>query len=251
MMMRPSALALSLLAIACGSNDPAPPLPAADAGPADSGAEPADSGLHPDAAAPDLGPVVDTCDPLAQDCTDPSAIKCVVESATPRGGTRCVEPQNMEQTLGQPCSATECVAGLVCVRTASTSLCGQVCDPDTNMGCDALGMDWECASRLIDTNWGVCVQLAPLCDGVTQAPCPADQACQFVSRRGMFELRCVRAGTGVDDSPCGAGTPGCARGFVCVREGNGSFCRKTCGGDPDCTAPKTCSSMVQNLRYCR
>lgn len=249
------ALLLSLAclsAAACGEDDPVPPLPAdggADAGPGDTGTSTGtDAGI--DAGVGDAGVIVDQCNPLTQTgCADPVESRCAVEGP-PRAGAQCVEPPDMEKMLGDVCAALECGAGLVCVRTATVARCHQLCDRQTGMGCEALGSDYDCRLLLRDTNWNACAELPPLCDAVTQAPCEAGAACQFITRfDGTFELRCVPAGPGMDGDTCGGANPACGRGFICVRENAGSVCRKTCGGDADCAG--TCSGTAQNVRYCR
>lgn len=248
-------LSISLFA-ACG-DDPPPNLPgdsgvfadAADTGTSTAG----DSGVGPDGMVitPDSGPIIDECNPLTQTgCNDPVESKCIVEGREPRGGTQCVEPNNVEKMLGEQCIGGECGPSLVCVRTASVSRCHQICD-QTGMGCEALGAAFACEVGLRDTNWRACVELPPACDLVTQDPCPQDQACQFYLRYNMMlEARCRPAGTGVDGDNCGGMNPGCARGFICVSELGVSRCRKTCTDNAHCTAPKTCRSTAGPARYC-
>ena len=253
--LRGSALLLwiACFSTACGEDEPAPPLPSdagADAGAGDTGGNPPeDAGVD---AGVDAGAITDQCNPLTQTgCADPVDSRCAVEGP-PRAGAQCVEPPDMEKMLGQECAALECAAGMVCVRSATVARCHQLCHRETGMGCEALGADYDCRLILRDTNWNACSELPPLCDAVTQAPCGPGTACQFITRfDGTFELRCVPEGTGMSGDTCGGGNPACARGLICVRETAGSVCRKTCGGDGDCSGGATCSGMAQGVGYCR
>lgn len=200
-------------------------------------------------ARPDSG-IVDTCNPITQDC--PAAVdKCIVEPAMPGQGARCVPETADEPGRGEVCGGGQCESGLVCVTTGTVARCGQICDRDATAPCAALGADYDC-SGITTTNWGVCRQLPPACDPVTQAPCAADQACQTIRRvNGTFEFRCRAPGTGTAGQRCE--NAGCVRGLMCVREEGVSLCRQACvvGGDP-CPMGLACAGTVlTTTRYCR
>lgn len=253
-------LALALVGAACSSEEATPSLPDASV-PADGstldGSTTTDSGVHADAAvADDASTIVDDCDPVAQTgCTAPDT-KCVVENPEPMGGTLCVPP-GTDVALDGLCTGGDCQPGLACVRTSSVaSTCQQVCNFGTGTGCAALGDEFECRTRLTDTNWGVCLRLPPTCDPTTQAPCGPSLACgPYLRRSGAWEFRCRSAGTQAEGQACGSSGGGdCARGLACVRSQvtGQAACRKYCDTNSDCTAPTTCAGSVPEpaFMYC-
>lgn len=258
------ALALtSFFAAACSDSEP--PANPADGGPGgedagelpDAGGGGNDGGApNADAALPDTG-VIDNCDPLAQSgCTAPET-KCVIEPDQQNAGAHCVPPGN-DVGLGEACMGEDCLAGLACVRTSSaTAECVQVCNVANGAGCEVLGENYDCRTRIIGTNWGACSELPPECDPLTQAPCPLDQACStFVRRNDMREFRCREAGPATEGMPCGSSANGaqCIRTNVCVLDQATStaVCRKFCDSNDDCTAPNTCIGVVSNppFQFC-
>lgn len=237
-----------------GVGDPDAAAGAADAGLAvDAGSSPADGSV----AGPDAGaPLNDLCDPVTQTMCVAPTTKCVVENPTPGGGTLCVEPGN-DVALGGMCTGADCVAGLACVGAATGSVCMQVCDfQGDGSGCEPLGNEWECRTRLTGTNWGACTELPPLCDYLTQDPCAADRACGPLLRRtGQYEFRCRAAGTQGEGASCGSSGGGdCQRELVCVRDPrtNQAACKRYCDTNDDCTAPQTCAGSVSDpaFMYC-
>ncbi len=250
---------LILLLAACSEAEP--PSAPADAGASVSDAAvifsdagvPADASLPGDGGLqrPDSGAAVDQCDPLLQNCPDPD--KCVVEGGA---ATQCVAPRSDEQSLGDACMGRDCERGLACVRLVQTSTSGQcvkICDLNTGDGCDGLGDDYECRTRITGSNWGACSLLPPLCDPYTQDPCAADRACQpFVRRNGTWEFRCRLAGTATEGEACGASAP-CARELACVSDRSGNAaCRRICQANTDCTGTSQCVGVVDEppFMYC-
>jgi hypothetical protein len=145
----------------------------------------------------------------------------------------------------------DCLAGLACVQTSSVATCVQVCNIQTGVGCESLGAEYDCRTRVVGTNWGACLLLPPLCDPLTQMPCAQDEACTtFTRRNNVRELRCREAGPGGEAAACGssANGAGCMRGLVCIldRNTNQASCRKFCDMNEDCTSPATCSGVVND-----
>ena len=251
-------LAATGLAVACDDADPAPSPPNQDR--MDAGAGPLDAAGVADAgtsSTADAGTgIVDECDPVRQTgCTDVMRPRCIVESAIPGEGTRCAGPSPDDFAFGQACNGGDCAAGLVCVNGAAGAVCEQICDRADDTGCGPLGVDWECRRQLRGTNWGVCTELPPACDGNTNVPCAANEACHPMQRRnGVFELRCLPAGSGGHGDPCNDGNNRCGRGHVCVRVGvNGNTeCRQICTDDPQCPMMGACTGRISavQLRYC-
>ena len=224
-----------------------PHMPAPDA-PHDDAAVRADTG---DAGA---GVIVDECDPIRQTGCPGATQRCIVENGVPGGGTRCVSDPGDSIALDGPCVGGDCAAGLVCVRVeADKSVCRQVCDPETGVGCEPLGIDYDCRAKLKDTNWGICTPLPPTCEPKTHVPCETYQACQPLRRRnGTFELRCGTAGTRVHGAPCNDTTRRCARDYVCVRVAAEATCYAVCATDPECPGRSACVGTISDLpiRYC-
>lgn len=248
-------LAGILVLAACGSSEPAP-NPTPDGGPSDAAdGSVRDTGTSTtggDAGVADVGArPTDQCNPITQDCVDPSMSLCVVEPAMAGQGTTCVDPSTTALSLGQICRSRSCAAGLACVRTSSVPRCVAVCALGSTTDCARLGGDHDCRS-IHDTNWGACIQLPPICDPFTQAPCAALEACQPVQRSGgAFEFRCRTAGPGAEGGACD-NTMGCARGLLCVRENGVTTCRKPChDGGNECGGGTACTGTVLTIRYCR
>lgn len=244
-----------LVLAACGSNEPAP-SPTQDGGPSDAAdgsiVDTGTSTRSTDAGFPDAGPrPTDQCNPITQDCVDPSMSLCVVEPAMAGQGTTCVDPSTTALSLGQICRSRDCAPGLACVRTSSVPRCVAVCAPGSATDCARLGGDHDCRS-IHDTNWGACVPLPPICDPYTQAPCAALEACQPVQRTGgAFDFRCRTAGPGAEGGACD-NTMGCGRGLLCVRENGVTTCRKPCHeGGNECSGGTACTGTVLTIRYCR
>lgn len=218
----------------------------------DAGAEYRDGSVARDAGTP-----VDQCDPVAQTGCSPPATKCVVEGPNTAAGTRCVTPGPNESAFEEECMGRECEAGLACVRessTSTTSRCAQVCDVATAVGCESLGPDYDCNTRISGSNWGACTKLPPLCNPYDQDTCAVAEACQpWVRRDGTWEFRCRERGTGQEGALCTSGNPRCDRGLACVRATDGTaFCRKYCETNDDCVAPAQCAGNVANppFMYC-
>lgn len=215
-----------------------------------------DAGASVDAGAlGDAGAISDQCDPVTQSDCAPPATKCVVEGPMP--GTACVEPLADERPLGAACEGRDCEAGLACALVSTTSTVGEcvkVCDLVSGAGCERLGTEYECRTRLTGTNWGSCQELPPSCDPYTQTPCEADQACQpFLRRTGTWEFRCRAAGPGEEDALCGGANPACQRGLACVSTPQGSaFCRRICQVNTDCEDQRQCNGVVGEppFMYC-
>lgn len=210
-----------------------------------------DAGASFDASAP-----VDLCNPVEQTGCANAGDKCVVEG--PAAGTECVPPSSADLALGATCQGQDCAAGLACARataTSSVSTCVKVCDLTSGDGCEPLGADYECRTRLTGTNWGSCGALPPVCDPYTQNPCGRDEACQpFLRRAGTWEFRCRLAGPGVEGVACGPGSDAsCARGLACVSSPSGAaFCRRICQVNTDCANVAQCNGAVSEpaFMYC-
>lgn len=250
-------LGIAALLWAC-SDDP-PPAGAGDTG----GDAAVDGGVEVDAtvdAGTDAGPdggmdtdgaVIDDCNPLLQSGC-PGTEKCVVEAPANDPGARCLPTGANDKALGQPCTGADCQAGLACIRTTTNSTvaaCVKVCDRSSGGGCEGLPGEWECRSRIRNSNWGACVELPPACDHLTQAPCAPSQACQPLQRfDGSFEFRCLEAGPKGDGELCGGGgqPERCQRGMVCVRnpQTNESNCRILCDTMSDCPNQRQCSGSL-------
>ncbi len=258
------------LAVGCGAEQASNPAPgnnnnsfASDAGvsalsdaaallDAGNAPPPSDAGTSlVDAAAP-----VDTCNPLEQSGCAHAGDKCVVEG--PNMYAECVPPTSADLPLGAACEGRDCEAGLACAllsSTSSVSACVKICDLTSGRGCDALGPDYECRTRLTGTNWGSCGLLPELCDPYTQQPCARDEACQpFLRRTGTWEFRCRAAGPGSEGAPCGPGSnAACARELACVSSPSGAaFCRRICQVNTDCVDMAQCSGAVSEpaFMYC-
>lgn len=258
---------LCLAVVACASNEPAARL--ADAGRstdsgvpmgADGAAPRSDASPFSDAGVSGDGgiPIVDECDPMAQTGCQAPATKCVVENATANGGASCVMGGMTEAALGAACHGQDCLPGLACVRssTQAGSTCVKVCQFRTGAGCEPLGDEYECRTRITGSNWGACVMLQPPCDPATQVPCPPDRACStFLRQTGTWEFRCRAAGTQDEGRPCGSSGGGeCMRGLTCVTTGPAgpAVCRRFCTLSRDCPMPATCSGSVRDppFMYC-
>ncbi len=259
---------LGAFVVACDDSSEAPHLIGRDAATSigqDAGSDLQDGGGASDggvqardgSVARDAGTPQDQCDPVAQTgCTAP-ATKCVVEGPNTAAGTRCVTPGPNESAFEEECMGRECIAGLACVRESSTSTvsrCAQVCDVATAVGCESLGPDYDCNTRISGSNWGACTKLPPLCNPYDQNTCAGDQACQpWVRRDGTWEFRCRERGTGQAGELCTTGNPRCDRGLACVRTTDGTaFCRQYCETNTDCVAPAQCAGNVANppFMYC-
>ena len=171
-------------AIAC-SDDPAASLGDAGNGGADSATDDAALGADTggnnndaggngqDAAVADSG-IMDDCNPVTQTGCPPAAIpaatKCVVEPEMLGQGAHCVPPGN-DGNLGDMCTGEDCMPTLACAMTSTTgSTCVQVCDLSTGTPCQQLGNDFDCRSRISQTNWGACVMLGPICNPLDARP---------------------------------------------------------------------------------
>lgn len=202
------------------------------------------------------GGVEDNCHPLDQTGCTPPATKCVIEPDGQNAGAHCTPPGN-DVGLGEQCMGEDCLAGLACVMTSTVASCVQICNIGSGAGCEALGADYDCRTRIIGTNWGACSLLPPICDHLTQAPCEVDQACStFTRRNNVRELRCREAGPQTEGMPCGSSANGaaCIRGNVCVNNRNTmtATCVKFCDSNDDCAAPLTCSGVVSDppFQFC-
>jgi hypothetical protein len=221
----------------------------------DSGGNPTDSGNNPDTGNPADSGILDECNPVDQTgCDTPPQTKCVVEGGSP--GAECVEPSPNDVGLGEECTGEDCDPGLACIRDAQTSTlshCRNVCNLDTNVGCEALGAEYECRTSITQSNWGACTMLPPTCDPLTQAPCDANQACQpFLRRTGTWEFRCRTAGNQAEGDVCG-GNNACARELACVNQNGMPSCVRFCDEDMDCTNPLTCTGTVTEppFNFCK
>lgn len=221
-----------------------------------------DSGTGSQDAAPiggDAGvsPITDICDPVDQTgCAAPES-KCVIESQTARGGTRCVTPMAGDKALNAQCVGADCQPGLVCVRTATAAIsqCRKACDPRDGTGCEMLGMDFDCRPTLRDTNWAICSYIGAPCNAYTQAPCGPTETCLPIRRANQhFELHCRAAGPVGLGGACGdTTTTRCMRGLVCVSSGGAQgSCRKICETGNDCAMGSMCTGRVTDvdLMYC-
>jgi hypothetical protein len=129
-------------------------------------------------------------------------------------------------------------------------VCRQVCDRGSGAGCDSLAVAADCLESVRGTNYGVCTELPPECDPVTQDPCGAGEACQTLLRfDGSFDLRCRPAGPGQAGDECS--NQRCDRGFICVNFGGAPTCQTICGDGNDCTTG-TCSGSVNgvDVKFC-
>lgn len=268
-------LALASL-LACSSTDPVPLTPdggsggadaaaTADAGGGgsgrDAGGGPTDTGVGGlDAGGPaDTGGVVDECDPVRQTgCAAPET-QCIVEN-DPGRGTQCIAPPLDTFARGEACMGGDCEAGLICVNAGGAGpTCQTVCDRSDGSGCGMLGGDFDCRLQLRGTNWGICAELPPLCDAVSQQPCSATQTCAPLRRTdGVFELRCVAAGDRTHGQGCDQASTRCARAHICVNVQSlgATQCRQTCVTDMDCQTTvgmnSSCVGAVSglNVKYC-
>ncbi len=265
-LLAPLVLGAALIGVGCDDSEP-PGLIGRDAAvnvSRDAGGDLLDGGAAMDggvnardgSVGRDAGTPQDQCDPVQQDCTG-AGTKCVVEGPNTAAGTRCVSRGPNEAGFGEACMGRECEPGLACVRQSSTSTvstCAQVCDVATAVGCESLGADFDCNTRISGSNWGACSELPPLCNPYTQDGCDSTQACQpWVRRDGTWEFRCHERGTGQAGDLCTTGNPRCDRGLACVRTSEGTaFCRQYCETNPDCTAPAQCAGSVANppFMYC-
>jgi hypothetical protein len=225
----------------------------------DAGSSQSDASQNTDGGvSSDASMVHDDCNPLTQmGCTAPTS-ECIVETPVGGAGASCVMPDPNAVGLGAACVGGQCLPMLACVRvTTSSAVCVHVCDINNGgAGCDSLGTDYDCRSRIADSNWGFCSKLGPMCDPVSQSPCPIDQACGPVLRTtGMYEFRCKASGTQGDNQPC-AGTSGdCQRGYVCVSAGMNMspICKKFCAMNMQCPSPEQCTGAVSSplmFRFC-
>lgn len=262
-MRRALGLPILLLAFAgtfACSDEPAPNENINDAGvPGNPDAsEENDSGtINPGDAAtiPDAGDsgVVDLCDPLAQTgCDTPPNTKCVIEPDANNAGAHCVPEGANDVSLGGACEGEDCLPGLGCVGTSTAaSVCVQLCNINDGTGCESLGDDYDCRLTITGTNYGACMLLPPLCNPLTQDPCPQGQACStFTRRNNERELRCRDAGPQTEGTPCGSSNGGlqCERGLVCIRDNNTNTasCRRFCDTNDDCTSPASCTGVVSD-----
>jgi hypothetical protein len=266
MRIAPALALISALALAaCADDEPSPNGQADSGAPGSDAAGETDSGMNGgsdaslpggDAGSTADGGVMDNCNPLTQiGCTAP-ATKCVIEPDNQNAGAHCVPPGN-DVGLGEQCVGEDCLAGLACVNTSTVATCVQICDIITGNGCEALGDNYDCRTRISDTNWGACSLLPPLCDPLTQAPCGATEACTpFLRRNNVRELRCREAGPQMEGQPCGssANMMQCVRGTVCVQDRTTmtASCVRFCDTNDDCTSPKTCVGVVSDppFMYC-
>jgi hypothetical protein len=258
---------MSTLALAAAScSDSEPPATNTDSGTtgnsdagevsSDAGQTGSDASVGGDAGSIFDGGVSDNCDPLLQSgCTDP-ATKCVIEPDSQNAGAHCVPPGN-DVGLGEECMGEDCLAGLACVMTSTVSSCVQICSITTGAGCEALGSDYDCRTRIIGTNWGACSLLPAICDPLTQDPCAANEACStFTRRNNVREFRCREAGPQTEGQPCGssANSAQCVRGNVCVLDGPSgtATCRQFCDSNDDCAPPATCAGVVNDppFQFC-
>jgi hypothetical protein len=233
-------------------------LPGNDAAaPQDTGVILSDAGATSDAASPlvDAG-VIDQCNPVTQTgCTAPET-KCVIEPDQENDGAHCVQPGN-DHMLGETCDGEDCLAGLACVLTSTVATCVQVCDINGGTGCESLGTEYDCRTRVTGTNWGACSLLPPRCDPLTQTPCAPEEGCMpFTRRNNVRELRCREAGPLGIGELCGssANNVQCQRGLVCIYDRGTMLatCRKYCGGTGDCTQPSSCTGTIDEppFMYC-
>jgi hypothetical protein len=254
-------LLASSLVLASGCSNEAPPPNVDDGGPdsgiaSDVGVEQeSDSGNSDAAPSPDQGPtdsgILDECDPLAQSGCQAPTTKCIIE----RGGAECATPGAEDKAIGEVCGGGQCQPGMVCIGDGSGTdpICRQICDRETGAGCAGLPFEADCLERVRNTNWGVCSPLPPVCDVLTQEPCPVGESCQpFLRFSQTFDLRCRPAGPGLEGESCM--TERCERGLVCINIGGAPQCTKVCDDDTWCTATSSsaCSGRVNGVavKYC-
>lgn len=128
------------LVVACSSSSSDDAVPSTEAGPTPSEGGPitvpSDSSVA-DVATDATGA---SCDPVKQDCPDPS-LKCTVVLVSGKYLAQCEAPTGLGLVqLGQPCDRTSpghdnCMKGLACVPDSATAYtCKKLCATDTECG---------------------------------------------------------------------------------------------------------------------
>ncbi len=85
-----------------------------------------------------------------------------------------------------------------------------------------------------DAGGATCGEMIPVCNPVTNRGCATGQACSLTGAAGMQTGRCIAAGVGGWEAPCGAAMP-CREGFACLSNDMGMTfrCVKLCCGPAD------------------
>lgn len=166
---------------------------------------------------------------------NPPSTSCQIVPTETGPVAECRSPGSFQD--GEPCeSASDCAAGLGCVRTDSNvAVCRAYCCGDLE-GC---GAGTYCTRSAIaeDTIHPVPIQIpvcvpAITCTLLDDTTCPEKRTCTLVREDGTTS--CVEPGAGKEGSGCP-----CAAGHVCVLSSNS--CRALCRvGGNDCPSGMLC-----------
>jgi len=230
--------------------------PEAEAGSDDSGEE---GGTHP-------GPG-ETCDPLTQDCTDPTAPKCQFDVTDANNPTAiCGELLGTDQ-LGEECGrptnevgVDTCDKGLFCsnigMPTSSPQMrsCRKVCNKssqcETNEACAVVNtIPIPGGEPLL----GYC---APGCDLYDASTCPALSKCLWAATaENVYAYFCWPAGTKTKGESCSS-NPECEGALGCVTAPSllgpdQGTCQPWCDENHNnCEGTQTCHLFVTGLGIC-
>ena len=188
------------------------------------------------------------CDPVLQDC-ESEGRQCDVRDGVPI----CVPTNPQAKGEDEACIGNDCAPGLTCIMWQEGAACSSFCDPETGDGCPE---GKYCGANMrSNPEIGLCVPRPVPCD-IFNDDCPEGQACGFSREPDTNDplLACVRAGTQQAGDPGGGDNGRCARHSVCIRESEeSSLCRQVCQEDHECTEPLTCSGIASSYQvpFCR
>lgn len=188
-----------------------------------------------------VGPFVDMCDHLAQDC--PDGLTCMG-----KGGRYCAVAGTGQ--VGTPCGQDwECLPGSLCARVLSTfdtQQCAPYCDhenAEAENSCDVL-----CPGNFSPMYHGETFEeLGAFCFGGVGGrcdpladDCDAGQACA-----GTSPPACEPPGDKVRGEECYIIDNQCAAGLACVRasQEDDYFCEAYCDVAPDAPAESACGEV--------
>lgn len=187
-----------------------------------------------DAGAPDVLPdtVNAPCDPIKQDCVDPS-LRCAIVFLDGEYVTGCQPPwEPAKNQEGEVCSRTapghdDCVKGLNCLPDGVTATsCHKICAKDSECGqggkCGAI----TTVPPYFGVCWKACTPFSAECPAATCSGAHLD-----VDQSTLFEA-CREIGAGALGTPCSAQFD-CAEDMNC--QGNGGFkCKAMCDDTHPC-----------------
>lgn len=217
-----------------------------------------------DAAAPDLAPPADlaatddafqfppqiTCDPIAQDCTDPARPKCSITVDANGTLPRCVQSLGAKKEgeaclrLGAGTAAQghdDCARGLFCTFIGAAQAladppraCRRFCRADKDCGASAMCVRLDG----VDPADGACV---PTCT-LFGSDCPMGMACAYPTSDvdgADYFATCRSAGAVADGAPC-ASQLDCGSGSFCLDPsfGNQAACTPICDANHPCARGK-------------